>query len=88
MLLFNSQANDEMSLEQICYFSSSTIKQEHSAIKKIILPNHSIALHALAKDRQKKDNHNMSKFEILVNTGNNKYGIYFWFYNCHFIYEW
>lgn len=54
-----SLTNDDIPLEPICYISSSEIKREDSKVKKIILPNHSIALHALAKDRQRKDNHNM-----------------------------
>lgn len=54
-----SSTNDEYSLDQICYINSAEIKSEDSEIKKIILPSHSLALHALAKDRQRKDNHNM-----------------------------
>ncbi|KAG8196232.1 hypothetical protein JTE90_023791 [Oedothorax gibbosus] len=41
------------------YIYPSNIVNEKSGVKKIYLQKHGISLHALAKDRQKKDNHNM-----------------------------
>lgn len=55
---YSSVNDDEIPLEPICFLDSK-LKGEHSTIKKILIPHHSLALHALAKDRQKKDNHNM-----------------------------
>ncbi|GFX57056.1 transcription factor E3 [Trichonephila clavipes] len=49
-------------------FQTTTIK-EKSNIKKVYLQKHCLSLHALAKDRQKKDNHNMSLFHFYPSNG-------------------
>lgn len=51
----SSSLADSLKLDP-SYSSDLSIKQEPSAIS-------DAEVHALAKDRQKKDNHNMSEFE-------------------------
>ncbi|XP_054708562.1 microphthalmia-associated transcription factor-like isoform X2 [Uloborus diversus] len=52
----NSLDDEEVPLESINF---SSMLSESGSIRKVLLTNSSLSLHALAKDRQKKDNHNM-----------------------------
>ncbi|GFQ94664.1 microphthalmia-associated transcription factor [Trichonephila clavata] len=55
----NSADEEILPVEKLSNVFPTTTIKEKSNIKKVYLQKHCLSLHALAKDRQKKDNHNM-----------------------------
>ncbi|KFM81482.1 hypothetical protein X975_08452, partial [Stegodyphus mimosarum] len=55
----SNSADEEAPVKTRKFVNSFNEASERTSIRKVFLANNSLALHALAKDRQKKDNHNM-----------------------------